>query len=358
MDLSKIMTFEGYWLTNKRIARACSLSKLGNPINTSAILAELVSLHSYFKSKGELDSDGMFTRSVDKIEESIYLSQHVQSKCIKNLSAFGLVYSDNKALNKRRRFKVQEEEILAFLRQSFEDEEGEVNFYKSKILISRNQKNSFLDIKKFNDSCNNKEVIVNNTNSSSSTDSATATSIELSPKVKSPNSGLSKVVQFMLETGDKKIDASTFMIHLDSYMKLKRRKKPYETSYVISNYYLTQKALSGQIAGDVPKIMSQAKKLSGIILNSLNQKATLSGGRSNPITQSEILHTYELLVKHPPEWIKKDKAADWIPTPGQLLSNYAAYVDNVRRIYASTKSVDKIKDELQSFDDYLDNLGK
>ena len=104
MNFLDLIKSKGYIVVSKELAKEIGL-------NETIILAELISQYQYFKDKGELDEQGYFYCTIDKMENNTTLDREKQDKAIKNLINRNLIKKERKGLPAKRYFKINETNI-------------------------------------------------------------------------------------------------------------------------------------------------------------------------------------------------------------------------------------------------------
>lgn len=99
MSVLDLLRADGFITVNKFIAKLLGLHE-------AIVLSELIRWHSYYEDRDELDEDGMFFVTVDKMEDNTTLTKHLQSKAIATLQQHGLLVSKQKGLPAKRYFKI------------------------------------------------------------------------------------------------------------------------------------------------------------------------------------------------------------------------------------------------------------
>ena len=105
MNFLDLIKSNGYITVSKELAREIGLQE-------TIILSELISQYEYFKEKNELDQEGYFYCTVNKMEKCTTLGEKAQKRAIDNLKSLNLIEKDLKGLPARRHFKINEKEIL------------------------------------------------------------------------------------------------------------------------------------------------------------------------------------------------------------------------------------------------------
>ena len=104
MNFLDLIKSKGYIVVSKELAKEIGL-------NETIILAELISQYEYFKNNGELDEQGYFYCTIDKMEDNTTLDKHKQSRAINNLVDSGLIEKNTKGIPPKRHFKINETNI-------------------------------------------------------------------------------------------------------------------------------------------------------------------------------------------------------------------------------------------------------
>ncbi|MFW5891652.1 MAG: hypothetical protein ACOCUI_05485, partial [bacterium] len=105
MDILDLLRSDGSIIINKKLSHEIGVME-------NIILSELISQYKYFQSRNELDQEGYFYCTVDKMEKHTALSKDQQSRAIGNLVKMGLIKKDLKGLPARRHFYICENKIL------------------------------------------------------------------------------------------------------------------------------------------------------------------------------------------------------------------------------------------------------
>lgn len=105
MNFLDLIKSTGYITVSKELAREIGLHE-------SMILSELISQYEYFKNRGELNHEGYFYCTIDKMEKQTTLTRELQDKAIKNLIKLNLIKKEIKGLPAKRHFKINEQEIF------------------------------------------------------------------------------------------------------------------------------------------------------------------------------------------------------------------------------------------------------
>jgi hypothetical protein len=124
MSVLDILRSDGSIVVNKFLAKTIGLHE-------AIVLSELISWHLFYADRGELDKEGMFFCTVEKMEENTTLSKHLQSNAINHLKGYGLIEAKQKGIPAKRYFRIVESAI-----------EELVTNKKLKILTSDNSKGS------------------------------------------------------------------------------------------------------------------------------------------------------------------------------------------------------------------------
>jgi len=104
MNFLDLIKSKGYIVVSKELAKEIGL-------NETIILAELIGQNQYFKDRGELDEQGYFYCTIDKMEKNTTLDKNKQSYAINTLIKRDLIEKEIKGLPSKRYFKINETEI-------------------------------------------------------------------------------------------------------------------------------------------------------------------------------------------------------------------------------------------------------
>ena len=104
MNFLDLIKSKGYIVVSKELAREIGL-------NETIILAELISQYQYFKDKGELDEQGYFYCTIDKLEKNTTIEKSKQGRVINNLIDMELIEKNTKGVPPKRHFKINETNI-------------------------------------------------------------------------------------------------------------------------------------------------------------------------------------------------------------------------------------------------------
>lgn len=102
------LTHDAHWIINKKMARTIG-------ITDTLLLADLISKHKYFLTRGQLDDDGFFYNTQENIEKDTSLSDYQQLKIIKKLIALEFITTKKRGLPAKLYYKLNFEKILSFL---------------------------------------------------------------------------------------------------------------------------------------------------------------------------------------------------------------------------------------------------
>ena len=105
MNFLDLIKSDGYITVSKELAREIGLQE-------TIILSELISQYEYFRKRNELDQEGYFYCTVNKMEKCTTLGEKAQKRAIDNLVKLNLIENTLKGLPAKRHFKINEEEIL------------------------------------------------------------------------------------------------------------------------------------------------------------------------------------------------------------------------------------------------------
>ena len=125
-----------YWIVNKAIVK-----EVGH--EAAVLLSDLVDKYCYNQDKNQLiqkDGDLWFYATVDTIEESTYLSEKIQYKCINLLVKHGLIKKVVTGLPAKRHFALCENKILHLLGYS-SDLSAELDQTKGRTIKNKYIKN-------------------------------------------------------------------------------------------------------------------------------------------------------------------------------------------------------------------------
>ena len=118
-------------------------------IDEAIMIGELASEYDYWETKEQLDENGFFYSTVEKVEENTTLTKYKQKKALDKLQKLGIVEVQRKGLPAKRYVKIHEEKLLQILSNK-----------KSKNLTSGSKKILPLEVKKFdrNNNINNNNI--------------------------------------------------------------------------------------------------------------------------------------------------------------------------------------------------------
>ena len=108
MDFLDLIRSDGYITVSKALAKEIGLKE-------AIILSELISQYKYFKELGELDEDGFFYCTVEKMKENTTIEKRTQSRVMNNLVDLDLIIKERKGLPAKRYFKLKENNIKRLL---------------------------------------------------------------------------------------------------------------------------------------------------------------------------------------------------------------------------------------------------
>lgn len=250
MSKLKLLASRNFITVNKTL-----MLELG--IDEAIMIGELASEYDYWESTEQLDSDGFFYATVEKIEENTTLTKYKQKKALDNLQKLGIVEVKRKGVPAKRYIKINEEELMKILSNK-----------KSKNLTSGSQKISQLEVKKF-DLNNN----INNNNKNNK---------KVSKKEKSPERNNEPTTEQKTETYDEIIedytDSPELQQTLKEYIKMRAMKKAPLTN------------------GGLKLILQELKTFSPSTLYQIGvlQKAIMNGSsRLYELTENEATRIWE-----------------------------------------------------------------
>ena len=139
MSTLKLLASNNFITVNKTL-----MLSLG--IDEAIMIGELASEYDYWETKEQLDEDGFFYSTVEKVEENTTLTKYKQKKALDKLQKLGIVEVQRKGLPAKRYVKIHEEKLMQILSNK-----------KSKNLTSGSKKILPLEVKKFdrNNNINN-----------------------------------------------------------------------------------------------------------------------------------------------------------------------------------------------------------
>jgi len=142
MSTLKLLASNNFITVNKTL-----MLSLG--IDEAIMIGELASEYDYWETKEQLDEDGFFYSTVEKVEENTTLTKYKQKKALDKLQKLGIVEVQRKGLPAKRYVKIHEEKLLQILSNK-----------KSKNLTSGSKKILPLEVKKFdrNNNINNNNI--------------------------------------------------------------------------------------------------------------------------------------------------------------------------------------------------------
>mgnify|MGYP006277558131 FL=1 len=132
MNFLDLIKSDGYITVSKELARKIGLQE-------TILLSELISQHKYFKQRNELDKEGYFYCTVDKMEKQTTISKKTQTRKINNLVEMGLIEKKLKGLPAKRHFNINEQKILDLFLDKNSDNPRHVQ--KGQKALTREDKN-------------------------------------------------------------------------------------------------------------------------------------------------------------------------------------------------------------------------
>jgi len=99
MDPIELLCSDGYIVTNRDLA--CKIGTL-----EAVLVGELCSEYRYWKKQNQLDKEGFFYSTQENIEKSTGMSPYIQRRIISNLQNIGILETDRKCKDGKRRFKL------------------------------------------------------------------------------------------------------------------------------------------------------------------------------------------------------------------------------------------------------------
>lgn len=143
IDIISLLSSDGYIICNKTLIRKFNA-------DCAILVGELCAEYNYYKTKGELDTDGSFYSTQDNIEYNTGLNAYAQRKAIKLLSQAGILTVTKKGLPAKNYFKLSASQLL-------------------NLFTTRDAELKGLDVQNLNIN-NNKQIIINKNNTDISKD--------------------------------------------------------------------------------------------------------------------------------------------------------------------------------------------
>lgn len=143
MSNLKLLASRNFIAVNKTL-----MIKLG--IDEAIMIGELASEYDYWETQYQLDEEGFFYATVEKVEQNTTLTKYKQKKALDKLQKLGVVEVKRKGVPAKRYIKINEKRLFEILDNK-----------KSKNFTSRSQKILPLEVKKF-DLNNNINKNINN----------------------------------------------------------------------------------------------------------------------------------------------------------------------------------------------------
>jgi len=105
--MKHLLSLSAFLVLNKELARRVGL-------NSAILLSDLISKEEYFISNGA--TDGWFFNTEANIERDTTLTPYQQRKCLKTLKTEGLIEIKRKGIPAKQFFKINEEQVVKFLK--------------------------------------------------------------------------------------------------------------------------------------------------------------------------------------------------------------------------------------------------
>jgi len=105
--MKHLLSSSAFLVLNKELARRVGL-------NSAILLSDLISKEEYFISNGV--TDGWFFNTEANIEKDTTLTPYQQRKCLKTLKTEGLIEIKRKGIPAKQFFKINEEQVVKFLK--------------------------------------------------------------------------------------------------------------------------------------------------------------------------------------------------------------------------------------------------
>lgn len=156
VDIISLLSCDGYIICNKTLIRKFNA-------DCAILVGELCAEYNYYKSLGQLDSDGSFYSTRDNIEQNTSLNDYAQRKAIKMLSEAKILSVTKKGLPAKNYYKLNDIQLLSLFTtgdtasEALEVEPLHINNNKQKIINNNNTVIS-KDITEQSSSSNTSEV--------------------------------------------------------------------------------------------------------------------------------------------------------------------------------------------------------
>tara|TARA_R110002020_G_scaffold126585_1_gene284356 strand:- start:647 stop:1267 length:621 start_codon:yes stop_codon:yes gene_type:complete len=105
--MKHLLSSSAFLVLNKELAKRVGL-------NSAILLSDLISKEEYFISNGV--TDGWFFNTEANIERDTTLTPYQQRKCLKTLKTEGLIEIKRKGIPAKQFFKINEEQVVKFLK--------------------------------------------------------------------------------------------------------------------------------------------------------------------------------------------------------------------------------------------------
>lgn len=106
VDIISLLSCDGYIICNKTLIKRFNA-------DCAILVGELCAEYNYYKSLGQLDSDGSFYSTQDNIERNTGLNAYAQRKAIKMLSVTKILSVTKKGLPAKNYYKLNDSQLLS-----------------------------------------------------------------------------------------------------------------------------------------------------------------------------------------------------------------------------------------------------